>query len=164
MSLSRDLFASWQKGIDLSEVDRCGTSVKPRHRTSDHLSTEFIKLNVQRVSLGLSDFLDHYLLGRLCRDPAKNRSEVVWLDIDPGALHRRLSGIAVDAHLDLRFLTVVLASCRKNCLFDPVEDNFLVDILVAMEYIDQAKKLGSVHPCPFNVFALSTIRPLRTHP
>ena len=61
---------------------------------------------------------------------------------------------AVDLHDDVGFFAVVLLGGRDERSLDPLEDDFLVDVLVAMDRIDDSQNFLGIHGQPFRgVFA-----------
>ena len=106
---ARDLLAPRQKRLDLAQGYRGSSAVESRHRTRDHRTPQLLVLDIQRVSLGLAELLDHHLFGGLRRNAAEDGSEVIRGNFDSRTLHRRFASHPVDMHLDLRLLTVMLA-------------------------------------------------------
>ena len=150
MRLSRNLLAPRQKRLDLPEVDRGRTAVKTGDGPGDHGPTQFLVFDIQRIPLGFTELLDHHLFGRLSGDAAKDRPQIIGRNLYPGTMHGRFAGGPVDMDLDLRFLTVVPTCGREDRLFDSFKDNTLVNVLVAVDRVDQSEKFGAVHHCSFS--------------
>ena len=110
MRFTGDLFTAREKGLDLAKVDRGSTAIESGYGPGDHLSPQFLVLDIQRISLGLANLLDHDLLGSLSRDTTEDRSEVIGSNFDPGTMHRRFARGAIDMNLDFGLFTVVLTS------------------------------------------------------
>ena len=142
---ARDLLAPRQKRLDLAQVYRGSSAVESRHRARDHRTPQLLVLDVQRVPLGLAKLLDHHLFGGLRRNAAEDGAEVIRSNIDARTLYCRFARHPVDMHLDLRLLTIVPAGRRQDRLLDPFEYDTLVDILVAVDRVNQPEKFGSVH-------------------
>ena len=165
MRLPGNLLAPRQKCLDFSEVDRGGTAVKAGNRPGDHGPTQFLVLDVQRIPLGFTELLDHHLLGRLGRNTTKDRAQIIGRNLYPRTMHGWFARGPVDMDLDLRFFTVVPTCGREDRLFDSFKDDTLVDVLVAVDGVDQPEKFGSVHHCSFSAcYPQSGYPALRKHP
>ena len=142
MRFAGNLFAARQDGFDVVELHGGGAAFVALDDAGDHLADQFVVFVVQSVPFGLANLLDHHLLGRLGADPADGffrvqRNAVV------GATDRTV--FAVDLDDDVLVFAVLLLGGRNQRRLDRLEDDFLVDVLVAMDRIDDPQDFIGVH-------------------
>ena len=142
-----DLFAAGQDCLDVLQGDSGRAAVVALDRAGDELSLELVVFVVKVVSLGRADFLDDHLLGRLGAD-----SLVDLFRRHDGAVVRPGNGTraAVDRDLHFLFFAVVFFGSGDDRRFDALEDDFLIDILVAVDCIHDAKQFAGVHRLKFS--------------
>ena len=111
------------------------------HHAGDHLADQLVIFVVQSVALGLANLLDHHLLGGL-RDAADG-----LLGIEGNAVVRAADRavFAVDVDDDVFFFAVLLLGGRDQRRLDGAEDDFLVDVLVAMDRVDDSQQFVGIH-------------------
>ena len=97
---------------------------------------------VERVALGLANLLDHHLLGGLGADAADGFFRVERLAFERAGDR---AVFAVDLDFDVGFFAVVLLGGRDEGGFDAFEDDFLVDILVAVNRVDDSQHFVWIH-------------------
>ena len=129
--------------VGLAEVDDDRPALEPLHRAGDQVAALVLELVEEAVPLGLADLLDDHLLGRLGGDPAELGG--VHLDAVLGRVDR--PGVAVDVDLDLGRVGVVLAGRRGERRLDPIEQDILGDILVAVDAVDDPDQIDA-HSIP----------------
>ena len=103
---------------------------------------------VQGVALGLADLLDHHLLGGLGADAADGffgverlrRCSVAEIEPSSRSILTTMSG----------FFAVVLLGGRDERRLDRLEDDFLVDVLVAMDRVDDSQHFVGIHGKPLS--------------
>jgi hypothetical protein len=91
----------------------------------------------------------NHLFGRLGRDAPEDFAQKVGVDRRALFEQRRISARTVDLNLERNLFAVVFLCRRQDRLFDPLEHDLLVDILVAMDRIDDAQHFITVHGSPF---------------
>src|SRR5262249_38237455 len=106
---------------------------------SDQVAALVLEFIEEAVTLRLADLLDNDLLGGLGGDPA----EIGWSDRRAVRGGRRLAGVAVDPDLDLFSVGIVLLRGRGQRRFDPLEQDLLGDILVAVDAIDDTDQIDA---------------------
>ena len=115
-------------------------------------------LVVEGVAFRFANLLDNHLLGGLSGDATQEVADLVFfkgLAIDG---RRRLPAVAVDVDVDLALFAEVLPGRGDDRLFDPFEHDLLVDVLIAMDRIDDSQDLAAVHGFP------SALSRLGSHP
>ncbi len=143
IALARYLLASRQDRVGLAQVDDDRATLEPLDRARDQVGPLILEFVEKTVALGLADLLDDDLLGRLRGDPA----QLGRVHLEPvfGRLDR--PRIGVDPHVDLRRFRIVLPRRRRECRLNPLEQNILRDILVAVDAIDDANQIDA-HSSP----------------
>ena len=86
--------------------------------------------------------MNHHLLGGLRTDALDHFGGVHRFAIERAG---DFSIRAIDRHGNIGLISVVLLGGRYDRRFDPLEDNFLVDIFFAMNRIDDAKDFFGIH-------------------
>ena len=151
--------------VGLAEVDDDRPPLEPLHRAGDQVAPLILELVEEAVALGLADLLDDHLLGRLGRDPA----ELGGVHLDPVLGRVDRPGVAVDVDLDLGRIGIVLAGRRGERRLDPIEQDILGDILVAVDAVDDPDQIDAhsnsseaCHPFkPLDESRIATRRPGR---
>ncbi len=133
MRFAGDLFALGQYRLDVGQRDGGGAAFVALNDAGDQLPAQLFVFVVQGVPLGLANLLDHHLLGGLGADALG----------DFGGVHRHAivaaanrTGGAINHDDDVGFFPVVLLGGGNQGRFDPLEDDLFVDILIAMDRID----------------------------
>ena len=99
-------------------------------------------LVVQGVPFGFADLLDHHLLGGLCANAADGFFRIQG-DAVVGSADRAV--FAVDVNDDVFFLAILFFGGGDERGFDSFEDDLLVDVLIAMDCIDDPQNLVWIH-------------------
>ena len=101
------------------------------------------------VSFCFANPLNHDLLGGLCRNSAQIINMVAFKHYSvPGDFH--FTSGTVNANFNFVVFFKTLARCRQNGQLDPLEDDFFVNHLVAMDRVNNSLNLVAVHlPKPF---------------
>ena len=129
--------------VGLAEVDGDGAPLEPLDGPGDEVAALVFELVEEAVALGLADLLDDDLLGRLGGDPAQQLGVHLLAVLD----RLDLAGLGVDRDVDLVGVGVVLLGRRLQRRLDPLEQNILGDILVAVDAIDDADQIDA-HASP----------------
>nr|AUN35879.1 hypothetical protein [uncultured bacterium] len=146
---ARNLFAAGKDTLDLAEVDRCGATFNACDDARHNLAAHRLEFFEQGVAFGLANLLNHHLLGGLGGDASQQvadlfRFEVVLVDFD-----RRFAAFAIDIDEHFALFAEVLPRSREYGLFDPLEHDVLINILVAMDGINDSQEFRAVHNLPF---------------
>ena len=137
-----DLFAAGKDGLNVWQRNGRRTAFVALDRAGDKLPARCVVLVEEVIALGLADLLDHHLLGRLRADPLV---QFVGRHGDAVVRARYQSCARVDLDLDVLFLAVVLFSRGNDRRFDALEDDFLIDILIAVDCIHDAEQFAGIH-------------------
>ena len=129
--------------VGLAQVDDDRAPLEPLHRAGDQVAALVLELVEEAVPLGLADLLDDHLLGRLGGDPAQLRG----VHLDPVLGGVDVPGLAIDVDLDLGGIRVVLPGRRGQRRLDPVEQDILGDILVAVNAVHDPDQINA-HSIP----------------
>ena len=152
VALARNLFAARQQPLRLAEADDRRPALDLGHGSGHDLIAELGVFVVQGVPFRLANLLDHHLFGGLSRNSPEQIAQRIGINGLPVRLDRRVAVTAIDVNLDLIVFAEVLARGRQDRLLDALEHDLLVDALVAMNRVHDAKQLGTVHfnlsPCP----------------
>jgi hypothetical protein len=130
--LTRDLLATRQDGLDCPKLNDGQTSLGSLHDPRDQLSNLVLELVHSRISLRFANLLNDHLLGGLSTD-ATDLFLVQFPAIAGGADR---PAIPCDLHVDVRFFAELLLGCHHQRSFDRLEHQFRVDVLLAVQRID----------------------------
>ena len=150
MAFTRNLFTLGQNPFNLAEIDCRNTAVKTGNRAGDDITTHLIEFFIDRITLGFSNLLDHHLLGGLCRDATQQITQDFRFQILAIQFDRWFTRLAINVGNDFVFFAEMLARGRKDRLFDSLEHDFLVDVLVPVDCINNPENLRTVHVFPFD--------------
>ena len=140
--LAGNLLAARQDGFDVGQLHGRRAAFVALDDAADHVADELGVFVVQGVALRLADLLDHHLLGGLGADAADGFFRVELAPV-VGCPNRAV--FAVDVHHDVGFFAVVLLGGRDQRSLDPLEDDFLVDVLIAVDRIDDSQDFLGIH-------------------
>ena len=105
----------------------------------DEVAALVLELVEEAVPLGLADLLDDHLLGRLGGDPP----QLGGIHLDPVLGRIDGPGLAIDVDLDLGGVGVVLPGRGRERRLDPVEQDILGDILVAVNAVHDPDQINA---------------------
>ena len=142
--LSGDLLAPRQDRLGGPERHGGRGPLEAAHDPRHHQPDLLLELVVDRIPLRFADLLDDDLLGRLSADPAR-QFRSVDLDAVAGAMDAAVGPI--DGHLHIRGFAILTRQGGDERCFDRLEDDLLVDFLVAMDRIDDAEDFFRLHGC-----------------
>ena len=137
-----NLFAARQNRLGIPQRNRGGAVFVFLHHAGDHLPHQFVILVVQGIAFGFANLLDDHLLGSLSDDAAQ-----CFLRVELHAIVRAGNRAAhsVDVDRDIFIFAVLLFRRRYQRSFDRLEDDFLVDVLIAVDRIDDSQNFSCVH-------------------
>ena len=152
----RDLFGPGHKSLSPVNLhDQCA-AFNPLHGPGDNLTFSLPEISHQRITLILTESLDHHLFGRLGRNAAKIFQSDgfrsyhclgivnVVVDISP---HCDLAGHGVNA--TPKFFNIktveVLSSGTLHGLFKILKKQVAVDVAILGNGIEQSDHVGWVH-------------------
>ena len=137
-----DLLAAGEDGLDVGQGDRGGAAFVALDHAGDQLPLEFLVFGVEGVAFGLADLLDHHLLGGLGADALghffRRQGDAVVRSGDGAVL-------AIDGDLDVFLFAVVFFGGGDQRRFDALEDDLLVDVLVAVDRVNDPKQFAGIH-------------------
>ena len=142
MRFAGNLLALGEDCLNVHEGHGSGAAFVALNHAGDQLPLEFFVFVEEGVPLGLADLLDHHLLGRLSADPFGDFRGVHGHAVVGAVDGARLT---VDQDDDVFELSVVFFGSRHQRRLDSLEDDLLVDILIAVDRVDDAKQLVGVH-------------------
>ncbi len=145
MRLTRYLFAPRQDRFDVGKRDRGRTPLIAMDHPGDHLPDQVMVFSMQCLTFCLTDLLNHDLLGRLRTDPPDRFLRIEQFTVADAS---DLAGLAVDVDDNIPFFPVVPLGRRHERCFDAFENNFLFDILITMDRVDDPHYFGWIH-CVF---------------
>ena len=143
VAFAGNLLAAGQDGVGLAQVDDDRAALEPLHRPGDQVAALVLEFVEEAVALGLADLLDDHLLGGLRGDPP----QLGGVHLDPVLGGFDGTGLAVDVNLDLAGFRIVLAGRGGERRLNPVEQDILGDILVAVNTVDDADQIDA-HSIP----------------
>ena len=152
----RNLLRPWHESLSPVDLyDQC-SAFNPLHGPGDNLTFSLPEISHQRVTLILTEPLNHHLFRRLGGNAAKilqsNRFRSyqclgvvdVVVDISP---HRDLAGHGINA--TPKFLNIkaveVLSSSTLHGLFKVLKKQVAVDVAILGNGIEQSDHVGWVH-------------------
>ena len=140
--LAGNLLAARQDRFNIVELHGRSAALVSLHDAGDHLADHLGVFVMQSVALRLANFLNHHLFGGLSADPADG-----FFRIDGGAVMSTADRtvLAVDVDDDFFFFAVLLLCSRYQGRFNTLEDDFFVDILVAMDRVDDSQYFVWIH-------------------
>ncbi len=142
VGLAGNLFASGEDRLGVAEGNDRHSAVVSLDHPGHQLFHLVQVFQVQRVSLGLADFLDHHLLGGLGTDSLRHLGGVqrhtVMRSQDRAIL-------AVNLDFDFLVFAVVFLGGRDQRRFDPLEDDFLVDVFVPVDRVNDPQHFARIH-------------------
>ena len=142
MRFAGDLFSTGEDRLDIAQGHGRRAALVTLDYAGNQLAFQFVVFLEQRISLGLADLLDHHLLGRLRADPLGHLFRREGLAVVQSG---NCPVFAIDRYRDILLFAVVLLGGRYQGRFDALEDDFLVDVLVAMDRVDNPQQFGRVH-------------------
>ena len=142
MRLPGNLLAARQDGLDVAQRHRGGPPLVPLDDPADHLAHLSVVFVVQRVAFGLANLLDDHLLGGLGADPPDH---LFGIQRHAVAVSADRAVFAVDVDHDLGLFAVVLPGRGDQRRFDRLEDDLFVDILVAVDRVDDPQHFSWIH-------------------
>jgi len=142
VAFARDLFAPGQDGFGGTESDRRRGAFEAGDHARHHLADLLLELVVDCIPLRFADLLDDHLLGGLRTDAAR---QFLRVEFDAVTAARHLAIGPVDGDGDLRFFAILPLQCRDESRLDRLEDDLLVDVLVAMNRVDDAEDFFWLH-------------------
>ena len=152
MRLTGDLLAPRQDSFDVGKRHRRRTALVALDYATDHFANEIRVFVVERIAFCFANFLNHHLLGCLGTDSAYGFLGVEDLAI---AGCRNFARLAINLNDNFGLFAVMFFSSGNKCRFDALEDDFLLDVFVAMNGIDDSQHFGGIH----NMFSPRRIRP-----
>ena len=153
VAFARNLFAARQHGFNLADADNRRSTFETNNRSADQFVLHVVKLVEDRIPFCFSKLLDHHLLGRLSRHSAKNVSQFFRIEFLFIAFNSWLTVFAIDVNFQFEVFAEMLTSGREDRLFDPVEDNLLVDVFVAVQRVNDSENFVTVHFRPFETMS-----------
>ena len=97
---------------------------------------------VQGIAFGFANLLDDDLLGGLGDDAAQR---FLGIELDAVVRAGDRAADAVDADDDILIFAVLFFGGRDQRSFDRLEHDFFIDVLIAMDRIDDAQDFGWIH-------------------
>ena len=139
---SGDLFTARQDRFDITQRHGGGAALVSLHNAAEHLTDHLVVFSIQGVSFRLANLLDDDLLGSL-RANSPDRFFRVKRRTVMGPANRTV--VAVDVDFDFRFVAIVLLGGRNERRFDRLKDDLFVNLLVAMDRVNNPQQLARVH-------------------
>jgi hypothetical protein len=140
--LAGDLLAPRQDRLLRADLNRGGGPLEAGYHARHHLADLLLELVVDGVALGFTDLLDDHLLGRLGADPAGEFRGVERLAVVRAG---DLAVLAVDLDRDDGRLAELPRQGRDQRGLDRLEHDLLVDVLVAVDRVDDAEDFFGLH-------------------
>ncbi len=140
--LAGDLLAARQDGFAVLQSDGRGAPFISLYDAGDELALFFFVFVEQRVAFGFAHLLNDHLLGRL-GDDAAQRFAFVERRVIVGARDRAV--VAIDADHDFLVFAVLLFRGGNQRSLDGLEHDFLFDVLIAMDRIDDSQQFARIH-------------------
>ena len=140
--LAGDLLAAGQNRLDVREGDGGRAAFVALDDAGDQLSPQLFVLGEQRVAFRLADLLDHHLLGGLGADPLGHLGGFHGHAV-VGTTDRAVG--PVDLNNDFLLFAVVLLGGRDQGRLDAGKDDFFVDVLIAVDRVDDPKQFVGIH-------------------
>ena len=145
MRFAGNLLGARQQGFGLADRDDAGSPLMPGNQTVDQVALHGRVFIEDGVALRLANLLDHHLLGALSGDPA----QVGGIDLLLPLLDGDLARIAIDGHDHAGLLAVLLLAGQQHGIFDALEDDVAIDVLLVVHLIHDTQEVGTLH---HNVF------------
>ena len=142
--LAGNLLTARQNRLGGPEGDGGRGPFEAAHDARDHQADLFLKLVVDRIPLCFADLLDDDLFGRLGTDPPRQFGRVD-LHTVTAAMDAPVGTIDRDLHIG-GFAVLPRQSGDEGRL-DRLKDDLLVDVLVAVNRIDDAEDFFWLHGC-----------------
>ena len=151
MRLARNLLAARQESLDFADIDDGRPALKPDDRAADDSPFNVLKFVVQRIAFGFADLLNHHLLGSLSGNATENVADDFRVKRLAVAVDAGFAGLAVDVDFQFVIFAKVLARSGQDRLFDSLKHDLFVDVLVAMNCVDDSQYFCTVHLFRFPV-------------
>jgi hypothetical protein len=148
VDLAGNLLASGEDRFDFADIDGNDASFISLNDTDNKRSPLCDVFVEEGVSLRLSDFLDHDLFCCLGGDSAERDG----INVFAGGRRGDFTRFTIHMHLQIGFLTEMLSSGGQVRRFNAIENDLSLDVLVAVDGIDDPQE-----------FAVHSFLPTRTH-
>ncbi len=153
-----NLLALGQDCLGVSKGYRRGAPLVALDDTGHELVAQFVVLFVERVALRLANPLDHDLLGGLSADPLCHFGRIHGGPVArPGD---RTIG-AVDLDNDLLIFAEVLLRRRDQGRLDSLEDDFFIDVFVAVDRVNDPQHFARVHRVSLSLPTIGGVTPMQ---
>ena len=127
--------------LRLAHVDDDGAALETLNRPVYQRANLLDVLRVDGLAFGFPDLLGDDLLGGLRRDPAQHFRPEALLALDRGHVAR----FPIDLNCDIFVSAEMLPGRRLQCALDGLEDDFLVDVFVTVQTVDESQYLFALH-------------------